>query len=88
MPPLDNKMVRQALFYAVDRKRFVDTLSLEFGTPQAKPWPSFSPAYEADKANQYAFDLDKARSVLNAAGVTGIELDHYDAVDVRCVWLG
>ncbi len=77
VPPLDNKMVRQALFYAVDRKRFVDTLSLGFGTPQSIPWPKFSPAYEADKANQYAFDLDKARSLLAAAGVTSMELDYY-----------
>jgi peptide/nickel transport system substrate-binding protein len=77
VPPLDNKMVRQALFYAVDRKRFVDTLSLGFGTPQAIPWPSFSPAYEADKAGQYSFDLDKARSMLRAAGVTSMELDYY-----------
>ena len=77
VPPLDNKMVRQALFYAVDRKRFVDTLSLGFGTPQSIPWPSFSPAYEASKANQYGFDLDKARSMLRAAGVTSMELDYY-----------
>src|SRR4029077_16141942 len=43
VPPLDNKLVRQALFYTLNRQRFVDTVSLGFGTPQAIPWPSFSP---------------------------------------------
>jgi peptide/nickel transport system substrate-binding protein len=77
VPPLDNKLVRQALFYTVDRKRFVETVSLGFGTPQAIPWPSFSPAYEAAKAAMYQFDLDKARSTLNQAGVTNLTLDLY-----------
>jgi peptide/nickel transport system substrate-binding protein len=75
--PLDDKRVRQALFYTLDRKRFVDTVSLGFGTPQAIPWPSFSPAYDAAKASAYAFDLDKAKSLLNAAGVTSLQLDYY-----------
>jgi peptide/nickel transport system substrate-binding protein len=77
VPPLDNKLVRQALFYTLNRQRFVDTVSLGFGTPQAIPWPSFSPAYEAAKANSYGFDLDKAKSLLNAAGVTTLDLDFY-----------
>jgi peptide/nickel transport system substrate-binding protein len=73
--PLDNKMVRQALAYTIDRKRFVDTVSAGIGTVQALPWPPFSPAYEATKANSNGFDLDKAKSLLSAAGVTGLEID-------------
>src|SRR5262249_4689702 len=73
--PLDDKRVRQALAYTMDRKRFVDTISLGFGTAQSCPGPSFSPAYEASKANVYSFDLDKARSLLNAAGVSNLELE-------------
>ena len=34
-----------------------------------------SPAYEADKTNHYAFDLDKAKSLLAQAGVSGLELE-------------
>jgi peptide/nickel transport system substrate-binding protein len=77
VPPLDNKKVRQALFHSIDRKRFVDTVSLGFGTAQAIPWPSFSPAYEASKAGAYGFDLDRARALLDEAGITRLELDYY-----------
>jgi hypothetical protein len=34
-----------------------------------------SPAYEAEKENFYAFDLDKAQSLLAEAGVTGLNID-------------
>jgi peptide/nickel transport system substrate-binding protein len=43
--------------------------------PQSLPWPKASPAYEAAKNNAYAFDLDKAKSMLNQAGVTSLELE-------------
>ena len=33
-------------------------------------WPPSSPAYDESKANSYQFDLDKAKSLLNQAGVT------------------
>jgi peptide/nickel transport system substrate-binding protein len=75
MKPLDDKRVRQALAYTLDRKRFVDTVSLGIGTAQSCPWPSFSPAYEASKANAYSFDLDKARALLKDAGVSNLQLE-------------
>jgi peptide/nickel transport system substrate-binding protein len=75
IPPLDNKQVRQALNYAIDRQRFVDTFMLGTGTAQSLPWPPGSPAFEASKQNRYTFDLDRAASLLKAAGVSGLELD-------------
>jgi peptide/nickel transport system substrate-binding protein len=41
----------------------------------ALPWEENSLAYEASKVNAYQFDLDKAKSLLNQAGVTSAELD-------------
>ncbi|MBV8086530.1 MAG: ABC transporter substrate-binding protein [Chloroflexi bacterium] len=73
--PFDNKLVRQALAYTIDRKRFIDTLEGGAGTPQSIPWPSLSPAYEASKGNTYAFDLDKAKSLLAQAGVSNLSLE-------------
>jgi peptide/nickel transport system substrate-binding protein len=70
VPPLDNKKVRQALNYALDRKRFSDTALLGTGQPIALPWLSSSPAYDAQKRTAFAFDLDKAKSLLNEAGVS------------------
>ncbi|HEX8966942.1 MAG TPA: ABC transporter substrate-binding protein [Chloroflexota bacterium] len=74
-PPLDNKLVRQALNYALDRKRFVDTVLLGVSEAESLPWRAGSPAYESSKQNFYTFDLDRARSLLAQAGVSQLELD-------------
>lgn len=74
-PPLDNKLVRQALNYALNRERLV---SLYRGnvTVGALPWGPSSPAFDETKNKSYAFDLDKAKSLLQQAGVSGLQLDN------------
>jgi peptide/nickel transport system substrate-binding protein len=74
-PPLDNKLVRQALNYAINRQYFADTTVLGYATPGALPWATTSPAYDLAKNNSYAFDLEKAQSLLNQAGATSLTLD-------------
>ena len=74
MSPMDNKLVRQALSYAIDRQRFTDTVLGGLDAPEALPWPSFSPAYEPAKQNA-TFDLDKARSLIGQAGVGAFSMD-------------
>ncbi len=73
--PLDNKMVRQALNYAIDRQRMCDSVLMGLVGPEDLPWPPNSPAYEAAKNTTYAFDLDKAKSLLAQAGISNLELD-------------
>jgi len=73
--PTDDKKVRQALNYALDRKRFAEMGLRGIVPPLSLPWDKNSPAYEAGKENSYAFDLDKARSLLAESGVTAAELD-------------
>ena len=73
--PLDNKVVRQALNYAIDRKRMVDSIFLGETTAESLPWLPSSPAYEASKNNTYAFDLDKAKSLLTQACASNLSLD-------------
>ena len=68
--PTGNKMFRQALNYAMDRKRWTDTVLLGVGTPKALPLAPTSPAYDAAKDQAYAFDLDKAKSLLAQSGVS------------------
>jgi peptide/nickel transport system substrate-binding protein len=76
VPPTDNKQVRQAINYAIDRKRFAQTILKGFaGDPQDLPWSPLSPAWDASKNAVYTFDLDRARSLLNAAGVTDLHFD-------------
>jgi peptide/nickel transport system substrate-binding protein len=74
-PPTDNKQLRQALNYAIDRQRFVTTVLLGIGDPLDLPWPSYSPAFDAERNVHYAFDLDKARALLQQAGVSNAEMD-------------
>jgi len=74
--PLDDKRVRQALNYALDRQRFVDTLLGGLGVAETLFWLPGSPAYEASKANYYAYDLDKAAALLRDAGATSFELEY------------
>lgn len=80
--PLDDKRVRQALNYAIDRKRIVESVILGEGETMATPWRSNSPAYDPVKQNAYAFDLDKARSLLNDAGVSNLRMDMVVAAGV------
>ncbi|HEY1291752.1 MAG TPA: ABC transporter substrate-binding protein [Chloroflexota bacterium] len=69
VPPWDNKMARQALLYALDRQRWAQTVTHGLEIPSALPWAKSSPAYDEARANAYPFDLDKAASMLKAAGV-------------------
>ena len=62
-PPTDNKMLRQAIAYALDRQRFTDVIMRGFaGIPKDLPWPTASAAYEADKNNHYTLDLARAKA--------------------------
>jgi peptide/nickel transport system substrate-binding protein len=73
--PFDDKRARQALNYAIDRKRIVDQLLQGVGTPYDLPWPPGSPAYEADKIAVYDHDLDKARALFTDAGMVGTSFE-------------
>lgn len=68
--PFDNKVVRQALSYAIDRKHIADSVLLGTGQPTSMPWLPNSAAYEASKDQFFTFDPDKARSLFNQAGVS------------------
>ena len=74
-PPLDDKRVRQALNYALDRQRFTDSIFKSVATPVDLPWSQSSPAFDASKNNVYPYDLDKARALLKDAGVGNFETD-------------
>jgi peptide/nickel transport system substrate-binding protein len=76
VPPLDNKVVRQALNYALDRQRFASTVMVNLvGPGQDLPWPPQAGAAEPGKNTHYTFDLDKAKSLLDTAGTGPFEID-------------
>ena len=75
LDPTSNKALRQALQYAIDRQRIADTVLLKLGEPTELPWFPTSPAYDADKNRTYAFDLAKAKSLIQQAGLSSVQLD-------------
>ncbi|HEU0167495.1 MAG TPA: ABC transporter substrate-binding protein [Chloroflexota bacterium] len=74
-PPYDNKLVRQALNFAINRDRFASTLMQGLAKPLTLFWSSTSPAYDDAKNKAVPFDLAKAKSLLQQAGVTNLEAD-------------
>ena len=84
--PFDKKEVRQAMNYALDRQRFVDTtLGGLVGPPRDLPWSPRSPASEPAKNANYTFDLDRASSLLKSVGVSNFnaELNYVTAGPIQ-----
>jgi peptide/nickel transport system substrate-binding protein len=76
LPLFQNKLVRQAMNYALNRQRISQTVLQNLcGDPICLPWPQQSPAYEAQKNTTYTFDLNKAAALLQQAGVSGASLE-------------
>jgi len=75
-PPTDNKMLRQAIAWAIDRQRFTEQIMKGFvGDPRNLPWADISPAYDAAKNKTYGYDLEKAKSLLAQSGLSNVEFD-------------
>jgi peptide/nickel transport system substrate-binding protein len=66
-PILRDVRVRQAIAYAIDRQPMIQYLWRDFAQPAASILPPQSWAYDAD-VPKYAFDPEKARQILDAAG--------------------
>ncbi|MCX5241194.1 ABC transporter substrate-binding protein [Streptomyces prunicolor] len=69
--PLDDKRVRQAVAWAVDRDRVLSQVLGGIGTVTSLPWATNSPAYDKAKAAHYTRDLRKAKALIKAAGAGG-----------------
>ena len=76
-PRLEDKRVRQAIAYAVDRESLIDALLYGHGevvnSPIAKQWW----VYDGETPEQYEHDLDKAKSLLEEAGYVDVDGDGF-----------
>jgi peptide/nickel transport system substrate-binding protein len=75
VPPFDDKRVRQALNYAIDRQRYATQIMQNLVKPLALFWSSTSPAFDDARNSSVPFDLDKAQSLLKDAGITSLNAD-------------
>ncbi|MCT2343797.1 peptide-binding protein [Niallia taxi] len=65
---LSNQKVRQAIAYAVDREAIINGLLYGKGVVQNSPIATQFWAYDDTKPNQYKFDAEEAKSLLDEAG--------------------
>jgi peptide/nickel transport system substrate-binding protein len=75
-PPYDNKALRQAMAYAVDRQTLVDTYYLGEASPAYSPI-GYSWAYNPD-IKVYDHNLEKAKEKMAEAGyASGLDLNYW-----------
>ncbi|MCH6266325.1 ABC transporter substrate-binding protein [Bacillus sp. FJAT-50051] len=84
MAPLDNKDVRLAIQYAIDREQLVKAIQFGKGEPAYSPFSKDHPVYTANSVIQH--DVTKAKQLLKDSGVKDLSFDMLvkpDAFSVR-----
>lgn len=75
IPPLDKKEVRQALSYALNRQLIADEVYYGISKPITSPfYDPASLAYREDLLMAHEYNLEKAKALLEEAGVGEFEL--------------
>ncbi|MRX50897.1 ABC transporter substrate-binding protein [Paracoccus sp. S-4012] len=72
-PPLDDIRVREAIVRAINRQEIIDGAMFGYGTPIGSHFAPHHPDY-VDLTEQSAQDQDRARALLEEAGVTDLSL--------------
>lgn len=65
--PFDNKQVRQAMAYAIDRDTVIDLVMFGYGQPIGSHWSPATPYYK-DLTGKFPYNPQKARELLAQAG--------------------
>ena len=73
-PPFDNKLVRQAVNYAIDKQAIVDAFFEGRAQVAANPMPPSISGYN-DAISPYPYDPEKAKALLAEAGYDGKEIE-------------
>jgi peptide/nickel transport system substrate-binding protein len=73
--PFDNKLVRQAVHYAIDRKRIIQQVESKQGVTASLPWRDTTVGYDKAQAARYTYDPGKARRLLEKAGVSAASFE-------------
>ncbi|WP_407818029.1 ABC transporter substrate-binding protein, partial [Staphylococcus aureus] len=71
--PFDDVRVRQAMFYAINTPKMIEIALGGKAAPATSYLYERNPDY-ARASTVYSYDPDKARSLLAAAGVSGLDL--------------
>jgi len=71
--PFTNEKFRQAFNFLMNREAILKAGYAGLGEVVALPWAPASPAFDASYTEKYAFNLDKAKELLAASGLTPAE---------------
>ena len=66
--PFDNKLVRQAINYAIPIPAIMSRVLFGYGIQMKSPLPHLSPGYSGS-LSPYRYDIEKARQLMKEAGV-------------------
>jgi len=72
-PPLDNKLVREAIAHAINRQEIIDGAMFGYGTPIGTHFAPHNPDY-LDLTGLSAYDPELSKALLEEAGVSGLKL--------------
>lgn len=72
--PFDNKLVRQAVNYAIDKQAIVDAFYEGYADVAVNPMPSSVSGYN-DEVTGYEYNPEKAKELLAEAGYDGKEIE-------------
>lgn len=72
---IENKELRQAIGFAIDRQRIIDQLFNGIGNGSAVWWSENEAGTTEELTNYYHYDPDRARELIAAAGAEGAEID-------------
>jgi len=73
-PPFQDKRVRQAISYAIDKKEIIDGILFGLGLEATGPYVPNTWAYNAN-IKKYAYNLNKAKQLLSDAGWSDTDKD-------------
>jgi peptide/nickel transport system substrate-binding protein len=74
LSPVNDKAVRQAFNYALDRQALNKVFTGGLGKPEFEPLPPGNPDYDSSPALQWQYDPAKAKSLLAAAGTPNVQM--------------
>ena len=76
-PPFDNASFRQAFNYLMDREGILRVGYAGLGQVVALPWAPASPAFDASYNEEFAFNPDKAKELLQASGLSEAQMSDW-----------
>jgi len=74
-PNLDNKLVRQAISYAIPYQALVENVMYGFASTAGTLVTSNMEGYQGDAAGVYTTDLDKAKALMSQSGIGPFEVE-------------